>query len=503
MDITWQQLFGYLTESGSIAITTVTYLAFFAAAAILNYALPRAVRPYFLLVVSYAYYCYEPANRALVPVLLFATLLTWLCGLVIGKSRSKPVRVMFLILAILGGVGILLYYKYWNLMADALGNVGIDAVQRRSDLITPLGLSYFTLAALSYAIDVYKRRCRVETNPLRYALFVSFFPAMVTGPIGRYPHFRPQIQKSRRFSYSRCAGGAFRMLWGYTKKMVLADNISRYVSVIYGDVSHAAGPQLAAATMLFAIQLYMDFSGCCDIALGAARILGYDLIENFKSPFESVSFSEFWRRWHISMNSWFRDYVYIPLGGSRCHVVRRILNILIVFTVSGLWHGADWRYLMWGLSCGVISAFGALTKRSRAAVNRFNPLYQAVWLRVFIQRCIVFILFCATLVFFASAFYNADPYAVYGGMLQGWQGLEGSFKAVTAMMYDCGIDGRLPVVLLCGCGIVFAVESHGRNVARWIRRQCWVLRWTLYYGAAAAILFFAAFGQSVFIYQTY
>ena len=500
MEITWQQLLGSLTESGSIAITTVTYLAFFAAVSLLNYALPRVLRPYFLLAASYAYYCYEPANRALVPVLLGATLLTWLCGLVIGKSRSKPVRVLFLILSVLGGLGVLLYYKYWNLLADFLGGVGVE---RRADLITPLGLSYFTLAAMSYAIDVYKRRCRVETNLFHYALFVSFFPAMVTGPIGRYPHFRPQIQKSRRFSYNRCAGGAFRMLWGYTKKMVLADNLSRYVSVVYGDAAQMAGPQLVAATMLFAVQLYMDFSGCCDIALGAARILGYDLIENFKSPFESTSFAEFWRKWHISMNGWFRDYVYIPLGGSRCGMFRRILNLLIVFTLSGLWHGADWRYLMWGLSCGVFSVIGMLTRRPRAALAKVNPVYQAIWLRVFLQRCIVFLLFCVTLVFFASAYYNTDPYAIYGGLLQGWQGLSDSFDAVTAMMYDCGIDGRLPVVLLCGCGIVFAAESQGRNVARWVRGQCWVLRWTLYYGAAAAILFFAAFGQSVFIYQTY
>ena len=191
------------------------------------------------------------------------------------------------------------------------------------------------------------------------------------------------------------------------------------------------------------------------------------------------------------------------MGGSRCGTFRRILNLLIVFTVSGLWHGADWRYLMWGLSCGVFSAIGMLTRRPRAALAKVNPVYQAAWLRVFLQRCIVFLLFCVTLVFFASAYYNADPYAIYGGLLQGWQGLSGSLAAVTDMMYDCGIDGRLPVVLMCGCGIVFAAESQGRNVARWVRGQCWVLRWTLYYSAAAAILFFAAFGQSVFIYQTY
>ena len=159
---------------------------------------------------------------------------------------------------------------------------------------------------------------------------------------------RPQIQKSRRFSYGRCAGGAFRMLWGYTKKMVIADNLSHYVSLVYGDVGSMSGPNLVAATVLFAVQLYMDFSGCCDIALGAARILGYDLIENFQSPFEARTFNDFWRRWHISMTSWFRDYVYFSLGGSRCAPWRHYLNIVIVFVCSGLctartggiWRGA-------------------------------------------------------------------------------------------------------------------------------------------------------------------
>ena len=494
-----RQLVDYLTESGTMSITSLTYLAFFAAVALIDYALPRVLRPYFLLAASYVFFCYEPVNRAMLPVLLGATLVTWLCGLIIGKSRSRPVRALFLLVSITGGIGVLIYYKYWNLIADLSGGL----VSRRPDLIAPLGLSYFTFAALSYSIDVYRRRCRVEPNLFHYAMFVSFFPALITGPIGRYPQMRPQIKKSRRFSYSRCAGGAFRMLWGYTKKMVIADNLNLYIKLVYADVKAMSGPHLAAATMLFAVMLYMDFSGCCDIALGAARILGYDLIENFRSTFEATSFGDFWRRWHISMNSWFRDYVYIPLGGSRCAPWRHLLNLVIVFVCSGLWHGADWRYLMWGLSCGIISAFASITRRPRAVLARYNPLYQAVWLRTVIQRCIVFLLFCFTLVFFASAYYNTDPYAVYSGMLQGWHGLSAAWQQVSNLIVDCGIDGRMPAALLCACGIVFAVESNGNQVARWIRKQCWVLRWTLYYGAAAALLFFGAFGQSMFIYQQY
>ena len=482
-------------------LTTLLFLGFFAAVALLNYTLPRVLRPYCLLAASYLFYCWGANDRLLVPVLVAATLATWGCGLVIGKCRIGPVRVIFLLLAVFTCVGLLFYYKYWNLLAaDILSGT---VLQPRTDMVTPLGLGYFTLAALSYTVDVYKRRCKVELNPLHYALFVSFFPTMTTGPIERYPHFRPQIHKSRRFSYTRCAGGAFRMLWGYTKKMVIADNLSHYVSLVYGDVGSMSGPNLVAATVLFAVQLYMDFSGCCDIALGAARILGYDLIENFQSPFEARTFNDFWRRWHISMTSWFRDYVYFSLGGSRCAPWRHYLNIVIVFVCSGLWHGADWRYLAWGLFTGLLAAFGVMTARVRQRINRYNPLYRMGWFKVFWQCLFTNALFCLTLVFFASAIYNTDPFAVYGSLLQGWDGLTGSWAQVSNLIYSSGIDGRLPVVLLFGCFVVFAAEHKGRSVARWIRQQVWPLRWTLYYGMAAAILFFAAFGQSAFIYQQY
>ena len=385
MTITWEQVLAFLCEDQTMAITSLLFLAFFAAVALINYALPRVLRPYFLLAASYGFFCYDPVNRPLVWVIAAATVLTWLCGLIIGKVRAKPVRVLALAASVGFGIGILVYYKYWNLLADTVGG---SILSHRENLLAPLGLSYFTFAAMSYAIDVYKRRCRVETNLLHYALFVSFFPTLINGPIERYPQMRPQIRKSRRFSYGRCAGGAFRMLWGYTKKMVIADNLSHYVSLVYGDVGSMSGPNLVAATVLFAVQLYMDFSGCCDIALGAARILGYDLIENFQSPFEARTFNDFWRRWHISMTSWFRDYAYFSLGGSRCAPWRHYLNIVIVFVCSGLWHGAAWQYVVFGLLHGIILCMERLgLRRALEQLPRlFRHLYTVVllWLTLVI-----------------------------------------------------------------------------------------------------------------------
>ena len=202
MTITWEQILAFLCEDQSMAVTSLLFIAFFVAVALVHYLLPRVLRPYFLLAASYGFFCYDPVNRPLVGVLLGATAVSWLCGLIIGKVKAKPVRVLALLVTVLGGVGILVYYKYWNMLADTFGG---SILSHRDNLLAPLGLSYFTFAAMSYTIDVYKRRCKVETNPLHYALFVSFFPTLITGPIERYPQMRPQIQKSRRFSYNRCA----------------------------------------------------------------------------------------------------------------------------------------------------------------------------------------------------------------------------------------------------------------------------------------------------------
>ena len=248
--------------------------------------------------------------------------------------------------------------------------------------------------------------------------------------------------------------------------MVLADNMNLYIKMVYDTPAEMNGPNLVAATLLFSLRLYLDFSGCCDIAIGAARILGYDLLENFHSPFEATSFAGLWQRWHMSLTGWLRDYIYIPLGGSRCNAVRHMLNTLIVFAVSGLWHGADLRYLEWGIACGVISVIAQLSKAPRKVLWRYNPLYREPAVQTFLQRCITYLLFSFTMVFFASAIYNAAPGEVFAGILQGWQGgFAAGWESVTNLVTSSGIDGRLPVVLTCGTAIVLAMEHNGNNVA--------------------------------------
>lgn len=480
---------------------TPLFLGFFAAAAVINYALPCVLRPYFLLAASYAFYLYAPENAALVWILITSTAVTWLVGLALGKTRSAPVRRVLVAASFLCCGGFLFYFKYLGFFDDILA--GLAAVfggkmQVKSfSLVAPLGLSYFIFASLGYVVDVYRRKYPAEKNPFRYALFVSFFPCIFTGPIERYDHMARQFCRPRRFSYNRCAGGAFRMLWGYFKKMVLADNLSVFVSAVFSAPESSTGPQLLLSILIFSIQLYMDFSGCCDIAIGGARILGYDLLENFRSPFMAESFSDLWRRWHMSLTGWFRDYLYIPLGGSRCGKARHYLNLLIVFLVSGLWHGAAWGYVLWGLASGVISIAESILHKLLPSEKASRSL-PMVWLR----RVRTYVLFSLSVTFFMTALYGVDWSYLAANLTLGWNTFFADPAAFAQTLSAFGLGGHKLVVLICGTAAVLAAETQG-NVAEWIRKQSWSIRWPLYYALGCAVLFFGAFGQSVFIYQQY
>ena len=341
---------------------SLVYLGFFCAVAAVNYLLPKAARPWLLLVASYAFYLYDPRNAQLVALLLSATLITWACGLALERLTNPWVRRLFLCLSFLTCMGVLFFYKYYDFFGEALLGSHFTPLK----LAAPLGLSYFTFASLGYAVDQYQGKYPPEKNLFRYALFVSFFPAIVTGPIEQGDHLLPQLKAPRPFDYDRCAGGLFRMLWGYVKTMVIAEAVSPYVRQVYSHPADYAGPYLAAAAVLFSLYLYMNFSGCCDLAIGSARILGYDLLENFESPFLAPTFRELWRRWHMSLTGWFRRYLYVPLGGSRKGLFRHCMNLLLVFLFSGLWHGADWTFVLWGGLHGVYLILERFLFRNRS-----------------------------------------------------------------------------------------------------------------------------------------
>lgn len=484
---------------------SLIFLGFFAGVTILSYCVPKRIKPYFLLVASYLFYLYKPENARLIWVLITATLISWIGGILLGSRRitNPGVRRSILFLTILFNGFCLFQYKYYDFFTSLWSNIvstfGGQFQAKQLNLIAPLGLSYFLFQSMGYLFDVYKHKQRPVLNLAHYALFVSFFPCIFTGPIERAHHLIPQFSNPHPFDYQRMSGGAFRMLWGYFKKMVLADGIGCFVSTIYANPEKAAGPYLLAASLLFSYQLYMDFSGCCDIAIGGARILGFDLIENFRQPFGACSYGDLWRRWHISLSTWFRDYLYIPLGGNRCSKLRQSLNTIITFLVSGLWHGASWGYIIWGTLNGIILVIGKQTSSFRHRLQNKNPLYRLSFVKHTLQRICVYLLFTVCIVFFAADLYGGNAFSVYSGLFQGWN-LTGS--QLLQGFVDNGLPVAIMYVLALGCPFVEIVESHG-PVAVWIRRQPAIIRWVIYYLLVLAILFFASFGKSAFIYQNY
>ena len=485
---------------------TLIFLGFLALVTVLYYLVPKAAKPYFLLVASYTFYLYKPQNAKLVLVLICTTAVTWLCGLALEWLQNLWARRGLLIASVLACLGSLLVYKYASFFAGIAASVGQlfggSGTAHAFDLVAPLGLSYFTLQSLGYVIDVYRHKTEAEKNPLKYALFVSFFPCIFTGPIERKNHLMPQFEEPRPFNYDRVTGGLFRILWGYIKKMVIADNIAIFVKAVYSAPERMTGPALLLASLLFSWQLYMDFSGSCDIALGAGRMLGFDLTENFARPFTSHSYTELWKRWHISLSSWFQDYLYIPLGGNRCGKLRNSFNLLLTFLASGLWHGANWGFAIWGLLNGLVLVIGKRTAAWRQRLADRNPLYRNARFKAIWQSCCVYLLFTACFVFFAADLYQGSAIAVYGGLLRGWQPLFTDFSSAAASFAALGLSLTVFLVVLATSLVICFVEARG-PVAQWIRQRPAALRWPLYYALCLVLLFFGAFGKSAFIYQQY
>lgn len=347
------------------------FLLFFPVVVLLYFALPKKVKNYMLLVASYIFYMgWNPLYAFL---LLFCTVVTFGASLIIEKKKFNPkLIVAFSVIIILG---MLFYFKYLNFSANFFNNVmsklKLSARINIHDILLPVGISFFSFQSIGYLIDVYRGDIKAEHNFFKYALFVSFFPQLVAGPIERSKNLLAQLDKTYSFDFDRAKDGLFTMLWGYVLKMVIADRAAIFVDKVYASWSSYTGGQLAVATFFFAIQIYCDFAGYSLIAMGAAKVLGINLMKNFDSPYLSSSVKEFWRRWHISLSTWFRDYLYIPLGGGYTNVWRKRFNILIVMLVSGIWHGAGFSFIAWGLLHGLYQIFDDIVKPIRKYIPKF------------------------------------------------------------------------------------------------------------------------------------
>ncbi|MFT4570146.1 MAG: alginate O-acetyltransferase complex protein AlgI [Hyphomicrobiaceae bacterium] len=473
---------------------SIEFLLFFPAVAAAYFAAPHRFRWILLLAASYVFYmAWQPAYALL---LFTTTFVAWASALGMhGAALAR--RRAYLLVSLAINLGLLFTFKYFNLFSDTAESIAATLVGARIDLpgldvLLPVGISFYTFQALSYSIDVYRGDRGPERHFGLFALYVSFFPQLVAGPIERSTTLLPQLHKSYDFEYRRVTDGLKLMAWGFFKKLVIADRLSVYVDQVYSAPTEFGSIVLVVATIFFAYQIYCDFSGYTDIAIGASQILGYDLMLNFRQPYHAATVQGFWRRWHISLSTWFRDYLYIPLGGNRVSTPRRYLNLFVVFVVSGLWHGAAWTFVAWGALHGFYLVFGMFTREWRKQIassiglDRLPVLYKAL------QIATTF-----SLVTWAWIFFRADS-------------IGDAWYVATHLLSDLSVPADLYLSMgaydfwvgLIAIAILEVVHLGQRNVRLrfWLaERPTWV-RWSLYYGAVMLVLLFANTDGGKFIY---
>lgn len=329
---------------------SLAYAFFLPIVFIVYWLIPHKFRWFILLISSY--YFYMSWNPKYIVLIFGTTLISYISGILIEKSTGKRRKKAILAGASVICLGVLFIFKYFNFAIESFCSLfrvcGLKLNPITLKLILPVGISFYTFQTLSYVIDVYRGDVKAEKHFGYYAAFVSFFPQLVAGPIERTANLLPQIKKARSFDEHKAVSGLRLMAWGYFKKIALADTLAVYVDAVYDSLYDFEGFILIVIILFFSIQIYCDFSGYSDIAVGTARLFGIDLMKNFNCPYFATSINEFWKRWHISLSTWFRDYVYIPLGGNRCTKGRQSANLMLTFLASGLWHGANWTYLIWG-----------------------------------------------------------------------------------------------------------------------------------------------------------
>ena len=358
----------------------------------LYWGLPHKFRVYLLLIASYWFYM--SWNVKYVVLILFTTIISYLAAIFLERYPAKSTRKFILSLTLTACLGVLFVFKYFNFFMEALADLSnmfyFSLHPMTLKLLLPVGISFYTFQTLGYVIDVYRGTAKAERNFWVYATFISFFPQLVAGPIERTNNLLPQIKAVHEFRYDQAAYGIKLMTWGFFKKLCVADVLAVYVDKVFGNVYDFKGFALVLAVGFFTLQIYCDFSGYSDIARGCAKMLGIELMENFRSPYFSASLREFWGRWHISLSTWFRDYVYIPLGGNRCGKVRRNVNLMLTFMISGLWHGANWTFLVWGMVHGLGQVFENAFTRREGEVKGFSRALRTAGTFVFVMLAWVF-----------------------------------------------------------------------------------------------------------------
>lgn len=458
---------------------------------------PKKLRWALLLVASYYFYMSWNASYAI--LIAFSTVVTYFSGIYIHQASSERRKKVIVAISFIVNLAILFFYKYFNFFSKTIEElfdvIGLQIEAPILDILLPVGISFYTFQALSYTMDVYRNEIKPERHIGIYALFVSYFPQLVAGPIERSKHLLPQLRSLRQFDYDNLRTGCILILWGFFKKIVIADRVAILINTVYDDPSKYTGIETFWAVLLFSIQIFCDFSAYTDIARGVARLMGIDLMKNFDSPYFAKSITEFWRRWHISLSTWFRDYLYIPLGGSRIGIQRTYVNLFIVFLVSGLWHGASMNFVIWGAMHGV---FIVLEKMFRKVSSK-NYSQKVSFSTSLFQRILTFIAVTFLWIFFRADTFK-DSIIVVKNLFQ-WD----SENVFNGSLYNLGITSNEFYWTLAFIVLMLLVEyyhSFINNISAMLAKQHIALRWITYIAFVLIILIFGAYGgeQQEFIY---
>lgn len=477
------------------------FAIFFPVVTALYFLLPVRLRWLMLLIASCVFYMYFIPVYIL--ILMFTILVDYVAGILI-ENAVRPQRAIYLGISIIANVGCLALFKYFNFLNGNLESlaklIGWNYSVDNLALILPIGLSFHTFQAMSYTIEVYRGNFRAERHLGIYGLYVMFYPQLVAGPIERPQHLLPALKQRHEFDYARIVSGLKQMAWGLFKKVVIADRLAKLVDVVYANPTGDQGPALALATVFFAYQIYCDFSGYSDIAIGAARILGINLMQNFRSPYHARSVGEFWRRWHISLSTWFKDYLYIPLGGNRVSPLRHHGNLMAVFLVSGLWHGANWTYVIWGGLHGIYMVVSILTQGIRPKVNAWLGLDRCPAARAALQIVATFCLVNIAWIFFRANSVS-DAYYILSNLHQGW-GVFWNREQLWDMHVSLGFSRSEYLVAISAIVVLEIVDTLESRCSIWdfLMAQPRWLAWAAYYGLVCAIIVFGIFQKSQFIY---
>lgn len=438
-------------------------------------------------------------NVNYIVLLLLVTVINYVSGQLIYYSSSNKFKKKCLVISVSLSLSFLFFFKYYNFFLSSLQSVSFffpkNSLFPELNILLPVGISFYTFQAIGYTIDVYRGDVLAEKKIAQFALYISFFPQLVAGPIERAGHLLRQFSERQYFDYNRVKDGFLLMLWGYFQKVVIADRLAVYVNAVYNYPDKYYGLTIWLATLFFSFQIYCDFSGYTDIARGSARVLGFDLMQNFHRPYFSTSIREFWKRWHISLSTWLRDYLYISLGGNRTGQIHRIGNIVIVFLFCGLWHGASWHFVLWGGIHGFYILFAVVTFSYRQKAAMFLGFSNYPFFYRIVQIVIVFFLVCFSWVFFRANFINDAFILVWNAF---------SFDQGNKVLIQEGLSS---VQMILSCMLIFVLLSvnvlqEKVCISSLLRRQPVYVRWFSYISLVWAIIIFGVYNNDLveFIY---